>query len=101
MQGCDASVLLSSTDNFQSEQESGANRRLGGFEAIDDIKAELEKECQGIVSCADILALATRDAVSLQVCFQLSFNSFTSYQARAIPRARKKNSFINKYNTLL
>lgn len=32
---------------------------------IDDIKGELEKECSGVVSCADILALATRDGEAL------------------------------------
>lgn len=33
---------------------------------IDDIKAEHEKECRGLVSCAaDVLALATRNGVAL------------------------------------
>lgn len=70
MQGCDASVLLNSTGNSTSEKDANTNRNLEGFNVIDDIKSEIEKECKGIVSCADILTLATRDAVSLQVsCF--------------------------------
>ena len=69
MQGCDASILLDSTDdqNKDNEKAAGPNRSLSGYEFIDEIKAKLEEECPGVVSCADILALAARDAVSYQV----------------------------------
>jgi peroxidase len=63
MQGCDASILL---DNAQSEKTAAPNLSVGGYEAIDAIKAQVEKACPGVVSCADIVALAARDAVSYQ-----------------------------------
>ncbi|VFQ65101.1 unnamed protein product [Cuscuta campestris] len=64
--GCDSSVLLDDTPSMVGEKTAGPNQNsLRGFEVIDSIKADLEYVCPQTVSCADILAIAARDAVLL------------------------------------
>ncbi|KAI5065373.1 hypothetical protein GOP47_0020068 [Adiantum capillus-veneris] len=66
VQGCDASILLDDTATMQGEKSSFPNANsLRGFEVVDTIKANVESVCPGVVSCADILALAARDAIVL------------------------------------
>ncbi|KAK2638364.1 hypothetical protein Ddye_026159 [Dipteronia dyeriana] len=65
VRGCDASILLDSTSGKQSEKESGPNLTVRGFELIDEAKKALEESCPSTVSCADIITLATRNAVFL------------------------------------
>ncbi|XP_042023622.1 peroxidase 40-like [Salvia splendens] len=64
--GCDASVLLDDTASMVGEKSAAPNANsLRGFDVIDAIKAEIEYFCPQTVSCADILAIAARDAVVL------------------------------------
>ncbi|KAM6572695.1 hypothetical protein CsatA_016775 [Cannabis sativa] len=63
VRGCDASVLLNSTSPNSGEKDANPNLTLGGFRFIDSIKSLLEAACPGVVSCADVIALATRDAI--------------------------------------
>ncbi|ESR60756.1 peroxidase 3 [Citrus sinensis] len=63
VRGCDASVLLNSTGN--PERNAVPNQTLTGatFDFIERVKRLVEDACPGIVSCADILTLVTRDSI--------------------------------------
>ncbi|RRT39097.1 hypothetical protein B296_00039816 [Ensete ventricosum] len=63
--GCDASILLDSLNNNVAEKDAVPNKSLRGFDVTDRVKAKLEEACPGIVSCADIIAMAARDSVYL------------------------------------
>ncbi|KAM1073168.1 hypothetical protein ACFX2B_018074 [Malus domestica] len=63
IRGCDASVLLDSTRGNKAEKDGPPNISLHAFYVIDNAKKQVEASCPGVVSCADILALAARDAV--------------------------------------
>jgi peroxidase len=62
MKGCDASILLDGPD---TEKTAVQNSGIFGYDFIDDVKAALERVCPGVVSCADIIIAATRDAVGM------------------------------------
>ncbi|KAL8139494.1 hypothetical protein V2J09_005515 [Rumex salicifolius] len=62
VRGCDASVML---DGPTSEKTAPENLNLDGFDDIDTIKAAVEGVCPGVVSCADILVMATRDTINI------------------------------------
>ncbi|KAL5833961.1 hypothetical protein ACOSQ3_017635 [Xanthoceras sorbifolium] len=63
--GCDGSVLLDDADGIQTERSAVPNLSLSGLDVVDNIKTALESVCPGVVSCADILALASEILVSL------------------------------------
>ena len=59
-------MLLDDSPTLTGEKNAGPNANsVRGFEVIDAIKAQVEASCRATVSCADILALAARDAVNL------------------------------------
>ncbi|CAN1278121.1 Peroxidase 15 [Linum perenne] len=61
VQGCDGSILLD-----DSEKNAGPNvNSARGFPVVDNIKTAVENVCPGVVSCADILALAAESSVVL------------------------------------
>ncbi|KAI4978974.1 hypothetical protein ZWY2020_015727 [Hordeum vulgare] len=66
VQGCDGSILLDDVGSFVGEKTAFPNvNSVRGYEVIDQIKTNVELVCPGVVSCADIAALAARDGTSL------------------------------------
>lgn len=65
--GCDASILISSTPFNKAERDADINLSLpgDGFDVVVRAKSALELACPGVVSCADILAVATRNLVTM------------------------------------
>jgi len=65
--GCDASVLISSNSFNKAERDADLNLSLSGdaFDLIVRAKTALELACPHIVSCSDILAQATRDLITM------------------------------------
>ncbi|KAJ9564814.1 hypothetical protein OSB04_000780 [Centaurea solstitialis] len=65
--GCDASVLISSTHFNTAERDADINLSLpgDGFDVVVRAKTALELACPGVVSCADILAVATRNLLTM------------------------------------
>ncbi|OEL38310.1 Peroxidase 4 [Dichanthelium oligosanthes] len=66
VQGCDASILLDDVGTFVGEKTAFPNvNSVRGYDVINNIKAAVEANCSGVVSCADIVALAARDGTNL------------------------------------
>ncbi|XP_010249037.1 PREDICTED: peroxidase 55-like [Nelumbo nucifera] len=66
VEGCDASVLIASP-NGDAEKDAKDNLSLAGdgFDTVIKAKQAVEAVCPGVVSCADVLAIAARDVVVL------------------------------------
>ncbi|KAM7504527.1 hypothetical protein LguiB_003431 [Lonicera macranthoides] len=64
--GCDGSILLDDTSSFTGEKRAAPNfNSARGFDVVDNIKSAVENVCPGVVSCADILAIASRDSTAI------------------------------------
>lgn len=61
-------MLLDDTETMAGEKEALSNiNSLRSFEVIDEVKEALERACPSVVSCADVLVMAARDAVALVI----------------------------------
>ncbi|KAH8491602.1 hypothetical protein H0E87_023650 [Populus deltoides] len=108
--GCDGSVLLDDTSSFTGEKNAAPNRNSArGFEVIDNIKSAVEKACPGVVSCADVLAIAARDSTVILGGPEWDVklgrrDARTASQAAAnnsIPRPTSNlNQLISRFNAL-
>lgn len=67
VQGCEASVLLEGSASGPGEQNAPPNLTLrpGALKILNDLHRRIHKACGQVVSCSDITALASRDAVFL------------------------------------
>ncbi|KAH9611003.1 hypothetical protein KSS87_013234, partial [Heliosperma pusillum] len=69
VEGCDASIMILSKPGSKelAERDALDNKDfpMEVFNGIDKTKALLENNCPAVVSCADILAISTRDYVHL------------------------------------
>ncbi|XP_077230259.1 peroxidase A2-like isoform X1 [Tasmannia lanceolata] len=64
--GCDGSILLDNSSTIVTEKDAGPNSNsVRGFGVVDNIKTAVENSCAGVVSCADILAIAAQVSVTL------------------------------------
>ena len=72
-------MLINSTSG-NAEKDATPNLTVRGFGFIEAIKTVLEAQCPGIVSCADIIALASRDAIVFTVSIIYSHTIIVNYK---------------------
>jgi hypothetical protein len=77
-QGCDASILLNLAEGKnKTERDHAANFGLRdeAIQTIENLRALVRGQCPRVVSCADILVIAAREAVR-QVIIYFHFHFY-------------------------
>ncbi|XP_010550341.1 PREDICTED: peroxidase 35-like [Tarenaya hassleriana] len=107
--GCDASLMIQSTPNNKAEKDHPDNLSLAGdgFDVVIQAKKALDANpnCRNKVSCADILALATRDVVveAGGPFYEVELGRFDSLVSKAASvegNLPKPTDDLNKLNAL-
>lgn len=107
--GCDASVIIQSRGNNKAEKDHPDNLSLAGdgFDTVIKAKAAVDAVagCTNNVSCADILAIATRDVVNLSGgpfwAVELGrFDGLTSTASSVNGKLPQPTDDLNRLNTL-
>ncbi|XP_061353864.1 peroxidase 12-like [Gastrolobium bilobum] len=63
-QGCDGSILLNGVgEDDEKEHFANAGLREEALQTIENLRALVRKQCPRVVTCADILVMAAREAV--------------------------------------
>lgn len=66
LKGCDASIMIASPNNDAAKDaEDNLSLAGDGFDTVIKAKQAVEAVCPGVVSCADIIAIAARYVVVL------------------------------------
>ncbi|POO00744.1 Peroxidase [Trema orientale] len=109
VQGCDASVIVASSGGNTAEKDHPDNLSLAGdgFDTVIKAKAAVDATpgCTNQVSCADILALATRDVINLsggpKYDVELGrFDGLSSTAASVNGKLPKANFNLNQLNAI-
>lgn len=109
VEGCDASVIISSTPGNTAEKDHPDNLSLAGdgFDTVIKAKAAVDAipSCKNKVSCADILAIATRDVIQLSggptYAVELGrLDGFTSKASNVEGKLPKPTFNLDQLNTM-
>lgn len=109
VEGCDASVIIASTPGNTAEKDHPDNLSLAGdgFDTVIKAKAAVDAipSCKNKVSCADILAIATRDVIQLsggpRYAVELGrLDGFTSKASNVEGKLPKPTFNLNQLNTM-
>ncbi|KAK7343754.1 hypothetical protein VNO77_12767 [Canavalia gladiata] len=63
VQGCDGSILLDGSPN-ERDEPANIGIRPEALQTIEDLRSIVHRQCGRVVSCADLVVLAAREAVS-------------------------------------